>query len=64
MKNNGSKQLIEEFKNECVNFAKSAKCYDKLLGNEIVKPEIWRERHENFEKYFSEKIKGKSSMYV
>ena len=54
--------LYDILEQEYVNFAKAAKGYAKLLGNEIVKPEIWRERHEHLEKYFSEKIKGMSSM--
>ena len=28
----------------------------KLLGNELVMPELWKKRHENFEKYFFEKL--------
>ena len=66
MKNDGTKELIEEFKERMCEFCNRSKSlgYAKLLGDEIVKPEIWRERHENFDKYFFEKIKGMSSMYV
>ena len=49
-------QLLEEFKKECVNFSKAAEGFGKLLGNEIVMPELWK-RRQNFEKYFFEKIK-------
>jgi len=49
-------QLLEEFKNECVNFATAAEAFGKLLGNELVMPELWKKRHENFEKYFFEKL--------
>ena len=41
--------LYDILEQEYVNFAKAAKGYAKLLGSEIVKPEIWRERHENFD---------------
>ena len=49
-------QFLEEFKKECVNFSKAAEGFGKLLGNEIVMPELWK-RRQNFEKYFFEKIK-------
>ena len=49
-------QFLEEFKNECVNFSKAAEGFCKLIGNEIVMPELWKKRHENFEKYFFEKL--------
>ena len=48
-------QFLEEFKNECVNFSKAAEGFGKLLGNEIVMPELWKKR-QNFEKYFLEKM--------
>ena len=69
MKTNENQELIEqelieaEFKEECLNFAKTAEKYGKLLGNETVKPEVWKMRYENFEKYFSEKLHRMSSMY-
>ena len=48
-------QFLEEFKKECVNFSKAAEGFGKLLGNEIVMPELWK-RRQNFEKYFLEKM--------
>ena len=46
-------QFLEEFKKECVNFSRAAEGFGKLLGNEIVMPELWK-RRQNFEKYFFE----------
>ena len=46
-------QFLEEFKKECENFSTAAEGFGKLLGNEIVMPELWK-RRQNFEKYFFE----------
>lgn len=43
-------QFLEEFKKECVSFAKAAEGFGKLLGEELVKPEVWKKRYQNFEK--------------
>merc|ERR1711874_589364 len=47
-------EFLEEFKKEAVNFAKKAEGFGKLLGEEFVKPEIWKKQHQNFEKYIME----------
>ena len=52
-------QFLEEFKKECVNFSKAAEGFGKLLGNEIVMPELWKSR-QNYEKYFFEKMQEMS----
>merc|ERR1712129_488849 len=48
-------QFLEEFKKECVNFSTAAEGFGKLIGNEIVMPELWK-RRQNFEKHFFEKM--------
>ena len=48
-------QFLEEFKKECVTFSTAAEGFGKLLGNEIVEPELWK-RRQNYEKYFFEEI--------
>jgi len=53
---NNKHQFLEEFKNECVSFAKAAEGFGKLLGKEVVKPEDWKKRHQNFEKDLFEEI--------
>ena len=47
-------EFLEEFKNECVNFSKAAEGFVKLLGDEIVDSDLWKKRHEDFERYFHE----------
>jgi len=53
---NDEHQFLQEFKRECVNFSKAAEAFGKLLGTELVMPELWRKRHQDFEKYFMENI--------
>jgi len=43
-------QYLAEFKNECVNFAKAALGFGKLLGDEVAETEEWKKRLEDFEK--------------
>jgi len=49
-------EFLEEFKKECINFAKTAEGFSKLLGEELVEPELWKKRHQNFEKTLMEEL--------
>ena len=42
---NGS---IEIFEQEAVNFARAAEKFGKILGKEVVEPEMWKKCHQNF----------------
>ena len=47
------KQMAEGFKKDCINFCK---LFEKvgngiLLGKQLVKPEEWRERHHDYDKF-------------
>ena len=53
---NDKPEFLEEFKDECVRFSKAAEVFGKLLGTELVMPELWKKRHQDYEKYFMENI--------
>jgi len=53
---NDKPKFLEEFKSECVRFSKAAEAFGKFLGTELVMPELWKERHQDFEKYLHENI--------
>merc|ERR1711874_281239 len=42
-------EFAEEFKKESISFAKAAEGFSKLLGEELVEPELWKKRHQNYE---------------
>jgi len=48
--------FFKEFEAECVNFAKTAEAFGKLLGAENVNPENWRRIHRNYRRYFFEEL--------
>ena len=35
------------FEKEAINFAKTAQKFEKLLGSELVRPEVWKQRQNN-----------------
>ena len=50
------KQMAEGFKKDCINFCK---VFEKvgngiLLGKQLVKPEEWRERHQDYDKFLED----------
>ena len=44
------------FEKEAINFAKAAQKFEKVLGNELVRPEVWKRRQSNL-------IPGLSTMF-
>jgi len=57
-------ELMTEFAKECVNFAKAAERFGKILGKEVVKPEEWRKRHQNIDQYFLNTWKNSSTSEI
>ena len=50
------KQMAEGFKKDCINFCK---LFEKvgngiLFGKQLVKPEEWRERHQDYDKFLED----------
>ena len=37
-------QNSEEFKKDCIVFSKAAEAFGKLLGKELVRPDLWKKR--------------------
>ena len=49
-----NQELKESFKNDCENFAEMAQKFQKTLGSDMVKPELWKKR-QNVTSYHLEK---------
>ena len=48
----GKHEFLEEFKKECVSFAKTAEGFVELIGEELMEPELRRmKEHEKFEDF-------------
>ena len=45
------KQMADEFKKDCVSFCKAMETFSKLFGKQLITPEEWRKRHEDYDKY-------------
>ena len=41
-------ELGEAFEQEGINFAKAAEKFGKILGKEVVEPEMWKKCHQKF----------------
>ena len=37
-------QCSEEFKKDCIVFSKAAEAFGKLIGKELVQPDLWKKR--------------------
>ena len=48
------KQMAEEFKKDCISFCKAMETFSKLFGKQLITPEEWRERHQNYDKYLDD----------
>ena len=48
------KQMAEEFKRDCISFCKAMETFSKLFGKQLITPEEWRERHQNYDKYLDD----------
>jgi hypothetical protein len=50
------KQMAVEFKNDSIMFCKAMEIFSKfeLIAKEVVTPEEWRERHQNYDKYLED----------
>ena len=50
------KQMAVEFKNDSIMFCKAIEifCKFELVAKEVVTPEEWRERHQNYDKYLDD----------
>ena len=42
------KEIRKEFMNYCVMFSKAAERYGKILGDEFVKPELWKKSSQDY----------------
>ena len=42
------KEIHKEFMDYCVMFSKAAERYGKILGNEFVKPELWKKSSQDY----------------
>ena len=51
-----NKELYEEFEKYCIMFSKAAEGFEKKLGKEFVKPEVWRKSHQNFKIYLLDEL--------
>ena len=45
------KQMAEGFKKDCISFCKATESFGKLLGKQLVKPEDWRKKHQDYDEY-------------
>jgi len=43
------KQMAEGFKKDCISFCKAIESFGKLLGKQLVKPEDWRKKHQDYD---------------
>ena len=52
--NGPKKQMAEGFKNDCISFCKVFEKVGNGLGKQLLTPEQWRERHQDYDKYLED----------